>query len=185
MRFTFVDRILELQPGVSITTAKCLSMGEDYLADHFPRFPVMPGVLMLEAMIEAGAWLVRSTEDFAHSIVTVTLKKARNVRYSDFVLPGRVLVITAEVLSLDPREAQLKTQGAVDGKEAVEGRLVLERYNLADTRPELAATDEYLKRTQRTQFTQLYQPNFEVDSADESVLIASTHAEVQPGQGKV
>ena len=55
MHFTFVDRVLQLQPGVSITTVKCLSLAEEYLADHFPRFPVMPGVLMLQAMTEAGA----------------------------------------------------------------------------------------------------------------------------------
>jgi 3-hydroxyacyl-[acyl-carrier-protein] dehydratase len=183
MRFTFVDRILELQPGAKITTVKCLSMGEEYLADHFPRFPVMPGVLMLEAMIEAGAWLVRASEDFAHSIVT--LSKARNVRYSDFVQPGRVLVVTAELVDLDGREAQLKTHGAVAGKEAVAGRLVLERYNLSDKRPELAANDEYLKRTQRALFAQLYQPQCEIESADESVMLASSGADVRPARGDV
>jgi 3-hydroxyacyl-[acyl-carrier-protein] dehydratase len=178
MRFTFVDRILELQPGVRITTVKCLSMGEEYLADHFPRFPVMPGVLMLEAMIEAGAWLVRASEDFSHSIVT--LAKARNVRYSDFVQPGRTLMVTAEIVDLGHREAQLKTQGTVDGKEAVAGRLVLERYNLSDKRPEMAANDDYLKRTQRALFAQLHQPQGELDLADESVLLASSGADSQP-----
>jgi 3-hydroxyacyl-[acyl-carrier-protein] dehydratase len=69
MRFTFVDRVLDLEPGVKITTVKALSLAEEYLADHFPRFPVMPGVLMLEAMTHAGAWLVRVSEDFAHSMV--------------------------------------------------------------------------------------------------------------------
>ena len=63
MHFSFVDRVLELQRGVKITTLKCLSMGEEYLADHFPRFPVMPGVLMLQAMTEASALLVSASED--------------------------------------------------------------------------------------------------------------------------
>ncbi|HWB00689.1 MAG TPA: beta-hydroxyacyl-ACP dehydratase, partial [Pirellulales bacterium] len=69
MRFTFVDKVIELQPGSSITTIKTLSLAEEYLADHFPRFPVMPGVLMLESMTHAGAWLVRASDDFAHSMV--------------------------------------------------------------------------------------------------------------------
>jgi 3-hydroxyacyl-[acyl-carrier-protein] dehydratase len=47
MRFTLLDRILQLDPGSRIVAVKNLSLAEEYLADHFPRFPVMPGVLML------------------------------------------------------------------------------------------------------------------------------------------
>jgi 3-hydroxyacyl-[acyl-carrier-protein] dehydratase len=171
MRFTFVDRILDLQPGVKITTLKCLSLGEEYLADHFPRFPVMPGVLMLEAMTEAGAWLVRASEDFAHSIVT--LKEARNVLFADFVQPGRVLTVTAELVKLEEREAQVKTHAMVEGRVAVRGRLVLERYNLADKRPAEAATDDYLKRTMRAHLNQIYQPQIDVDSGPDASMIAA------------
>ena len=53
MRFTLVDRIVLLEPGAKIVTVKTLSLAEEYLADHFPRFPVMPGVLMLEAMTQS------------------------------------------------------------------------------------------------------------------------------------
>lgn len=158
MRFTFVDRILEVEPGAKITTVKALSLAEEYLADHFPRFPVMPGVLMLEAMTHAGAWLVRLTDDFAHSMVL--LKEARNVKYASFVEPGQVLIVTAELVKQDGTEVHLKTQGAVagrsDSKPAVSGRLVLERFNLADTRPELADTDAYLKSQLRHQLSLLY-----------------------------
>ena len=77
---------------------------------------------------------------------------------------------------------QLKTQGTIAGHVAVSGRLVLERYNLADTRPDLAATDEYLKRTLRAHFALVYQPQTDLDTADESALMASLSA--RPGQGK-
>src|SRR5687767_1758307 len=97
MRFTLLDRITELQCGVRIEAIKNLSLSEEYLADHFPLFPVMPGVLMLEAMTQCAAWLVRASEDFAHSIVT--LAEARAVKYADFVRPGEVLAVTAELLS--------------------------------------------------------------------------------------
>ena len=63
MRFSLIDRIVELEPGERVTATKSLTMAEEYLADHFPHFPVMPGVLMLEAMTQAGAWLVRVSED--------------------------------------------------------------------------------------------------------------------------
>jgi 3-hydroxyacyl-[acyl-carrier-protein] dehydratase len=156
MQFTFVDRVLHLEPGVRITTLKCLSMGEEYLADHFPKFPVMPGVLMLQAMTEAAAMLIGATEDFTYSIIT--LKEARNIRFADFVQPGRVLTVTAEIHKLDERDVEFKAQGSLDGRTAVSGRLVLERYNLADTRPLLADTDAHLRGLQRSRLTLLYHP---------------------------
>ena len=79
MRFRFIDRITQLEPGKHIEAVKHLSGDERYLDDHFPRFPVMPGVLMLETMYQAGLWLVRRTENFAHSVVL--LNEARNVKF--------------------------------------------------------------------------------------------------------
>ena len=70
MRFVLIDRILDVQRGESLVAVKNLSLAEEYLSDHFPGFPVMPGVLMLEAIVEAGAWLVRVSDEMAHSMVT-------------------------------------------------------------------------------------------------------------------
>jgi len=156
MHFTFVDRVLELQPNVKITTVKCLSLAEEYLGDDFPRFPVMPGVLMLQAMTDASALLIGATEDFKYSMVT--LKEARNVRFAGFVEPGRVLTVTSELVSVEEREAQFKTQGLLAGRVAVSGRLVLERYDLAETRPELAPNDANLKQHFRARLALLYRP---------------------------
>jgi 3-hydroxyacyl-[acyl-carrier-protein] dehydratase len=182
MQFSFVDRVLQLQPGVSITTLKCLSLAEEYLADHFPRFPVMPGVLMLQSMTEAGALLVGVTEDFAHSIVT--LKEARNVRFADFVEPGCVLTVTAELLSIEAREVQLRTQATMGGRLATSAWLVLERYNLADSRPDLAPTDDYLKRHLKNRWS-LVQPQPVEQVAAPSSLVAEFGRPPQPSQGKV
>ena len=55
MRFNLVDRIVEVQPRQALRAVKNLTLGEEYLADHFPTFPVMPGVLMLQTLVEAGA----------------------------------------------------------------------------------------------------------------------------------
>ncbi|MCC9606443.1 beta-hydroxyacyl-ACP dehydratase [Blastopirellula sp. JC732] len=128
MRFTLIDRITDLVPGERIIATKCLSLAEEYLEDHFPRFPVMPGVLMLEAMTQTSAWLIRATEDFAHSVVI--LQEARNVKYADFVEPGEVLTVTAEWVKQEGRLTSLKVKGTVAGNMAVSARLVLDRYNL-------------------------------------------------------
>jgi 3-hydroxyacyl-[acyl-carrier-protein] dehydratase len=154
MRFTLLDRIVALEPGARITAIKNLSLTEEYLADHFPLFPVMPGVLMLEAMTQAGAWLIRASEDFAHSVVT--LKEARNVKYSNFVAPGQTLMVTAEITQQDSRLTKLKAEGSVDGEVQLSGRLVLERYNLAPEGLWPAESDEYVKLEMRKLFALLY-----------------------------
>jgi 3-hydroxyacyl-[acyl-carrier-protein] dehydratase len=153
MRFTLIDRIIELVPGQRLTAVKTVSLAEEYLADHFPLLPVLPGVLMLEAMTQAAAWLLRSDEDFAYSIVV--LKEARNIKYADFVEPGNRLTVTAEMTKCGPRDAEFKTQGVVDDKVCVSARLVLERYNLADDDPEEAEMDAYNKIKMRKLFATL------------------------------
>jgi 3-hydroxyacyl-[acyl-carrier-protein] dehydratase len=156
MRFTLLDRITELQPGAKITATKNLTLAEEYLADHFPGFPVMPGVLMLEALTQAGAWLVRASEDFSHSIVV--LKEARNIKYSNFVEPGQTLVLTAEILDQDERHTRIKGQGAVDGAVTVSGKLVLERYNLAEESADRSLNDTVVIHQLRQLFSDLYRP---------------------------
>lgn len=156
MRFSLIDRIDELEPGNKIAAVKSLSMAEEYLADHFPGFPVMPGVLMLEAMTQAGAWLVRASEDFAHSMVV--LKEARAVKYGQFVEPGQTLLVTAEIVSQTDRETTLKTKGTVEGRTTVRAKLVLKRFNLSDEDPNQASTDESVTEELRSQFALLWRP---------------------------
>jgi 3-hydroxyacyl-[acyl-carrier-protein] dehydratase len=156
MRFSLIDRILELEPGKRIVAVKALSSAEEYLQDHFPKFPVMPGVMMLEALHQAGAWLIRKSENFAHSVVL--LKEAKNVKYSDFVEPGQVLLVTAEIVKEEGPLVFVKGQGDVDGRNAVTARLVLERFNLGEKNAAQADLDPYVRRRQEEQFRLLYHP---------------------------
>jgi len=137
-----------------------LAMSEEYLADHFPHFPVMPGVLMLEAMTQAGAWLVRFSEDFSHSIVV--LKEAINVKYGQFLEPGQTLLVGAEIIKSGESETKLKAHGMVDGRIIVSARLTLTQYNLADMRPWCEWNDRHIISTLRSQFALLYQPRVDV-----------------------
>jgi 3-hydroxyacyl-[acyl-carrier-protein] dehydratase len=154
MQFSLIDRILELEEGSHIKAVKALSMAEEYLKDHFPRFPCMPGVLMVESMFQASAWLIRKSENFSNSMVV--LKEIRNLKCADFVAPGQSLVVSAEILKQDDTTTTLKTQGTVNDSLAVAGRLVVERYNLADRHPERELTDNHLRIKLQRQYAILW-----------------------------
>jgi 3-hydroxyacyl-[acyl-carrier-protein] dehydratase len=156
MRFSLIDRITGLEAGTSVAAVKNVTLAEEYLADHFPGFPVMPGVLMLEALVQAGAWLMRFTEDFQYS--TVLLRQARAVRFNSFVTPGRSLAVVASVHERSPDEWTLKASGSVDGTSAVSARITLEQFNLADRNPELSGSDQQLIASLRALFGQLWTP---------------------------
>ena len=153
MRFTLIDQISDLKPGRSISVVKILSPTEEYLQDHFPCFPVMPGVLMLEAMYQASALLVSVTEDFRHS--TILLKEARNVKYTDFMEPGERLDVHCELVKMQDSVSTLKAWGTVGQRKAVSGILVLERFNVSDRLPGRAARDEYVRLKMRQHWEML------------------------------
>jgi 3-hydroxyacyl-[acyl-carrier-protein] dehydratase len=143
MRFNLVDRIVEVEPGRRILASKNLTLAEEYLADHFPTFPVMPGVLMLQTLVEAGAWLLRITEDFKHSVIV--LREAKNVKYGSFMEPGRTMVVTAELTEENADLVSFKGKGEVEGgAQTVSARFTLTRYNLRDRDPALRPLDERL-----------------------------------------
>jgi 3-hydroxyacyl-[acyl-carrier-protein] dehydratase len=153
MRFQLVDRILEIDPGRRIRMVKNLTLAEEYLADHFPTFPVMPGVLMLQSLVEAGAWLLRITDDFRHSVIV--LREARNVKYGTFMEPGKSMTVTAELVETQENAATFKGKGECDGASTVSAKFTVARYNLRDRNPNLAAADERIIQHLRTVYTVL------------------------------
>jgi len=140
MYFSLIDRIESLEPGKSIVATKSLSMAEEYLRDHFPNFPVMPGVLMLEAMTQSAAWLIRVTEDFKHSIVI--LQETQNVRFGRFMQPGQTLVLSLQQIREDEQTTTFHAKGLIGDQTSLRAQLTLARYNLRDQDPALARTDK-------------------------------------------
>src|SRR5256886_16497911 len=93
VRFNLIDKI-ESITDTRVVAVKHVSLAEEYLADHFPTFPVLPGVMMLEALTQAAAWLLHRRHDFAKSMAV--LREARNVKYGNFVPPGNFLRVEVE-----------------------------------------------------------------------------------------
>jgi 3-hydroxyacyl-[acyl-carrier-protein] dehydratase len=149
MRFLLLDSIQSYEPGVELTAIKNVALSEEYLADHFPEFPVLPGVFMLEAATQAAAWLLRLSENFAHSIIC--LKEARNIKYADFVPPGHTLKVTVSMIKREERLATFKVEGQLGDRPTLSGRIVLETYNLRDRDPGLSVIDQKLE----TKFRQI------------------------------
>jgi 3-hydroxyacyl-[acyl-carrier-protein] dehydratase len=154
VKFILIDRILELESGRRIVAQKALSLAEEYLADHFPKFPVLPGVLMVEAMVQACAWVVREHLDFAPSLVL--LKEARNVTYKSFLAPGQLMTVEADCKELDSEQSSFVGRGLVAGREIVKARLVLRHLSLAATAPGYEEVDAQLRARQRALFKLLW-----------------------------
>lgn len=129
MHFDLVDRVLEIGPG-RIVTVKNVSAAEEYLQDHFPSFPVLPGVLMLEAMVQAGRRLVEAQA--GRSGPPLVLGKVRALKYGRFVKPGSTLRVEVTLGKVTEEGYDLKGEGTViePGAEgpppvAVSGRFIL------------------------------------------------------------
>jgi 3-hydroxyacyl-[acyl-carrier-protein] dehydratase len=157
MRFNLVDRILGIEENRIIRAVKQLTLGEEYLPDHFPTFPVMPGVMMLQALVETGSWLLRIRDDFKHSIVV--LREAKNIKYGTFMEPGKKLTLTAELIEETPETATFKGKGEVEnGQSAVAGRFTLGRSNLKDRNPAWQVLDARIVGQLREHYLVLGRP---------------------------
>jgi 3-hydroxyacyl-[acyl-carrier-protein] dehydratase len=117
MRWIWIDRFLEFQPGKSARALKNLSLAEDYFADHVPGFPIMPAALILEGLAQTGGILVGDVNNFQEKVV---LAKVPWARFPREAVAGDQLIYDAEILHLRPEGA------AVQGRVTVNGELVAE-----------------------------------------------------------
>ena len=139
MRFILIDKVVSLEAGKRIKAVKNVSLSEEYLADHFPTFPVLPGVLLLEGLIESASWLVRESENFTHSMIL--LEQARNVKYKSFLAPGMQIEYEVEAKTIEENVSSFAGVGISQGRRIVEARFGLRHFNLADDKPAMAAVD--------------------------------------------
>jgi len=119
--FLLIDRVLEVERKKRIVAIKNVTINEPFFAGHFPNFPIMPGVLIVEAMAQAGAaLLLTEVEDRSDKLMVFTgIEKARFRRP---VVPGDQLRI--EVVTLSWREGASRIAVRMEGKAFVNGKLV-------------------------------------------------------------
>lgn len=152
MRYRQLDKITELEPGRRLVASRTLRADEDYLQDHFPRFPVMPGVMMLEALHQAAIWMVRTGEDFASPLVL--LQEAKSVKFGDFLCPGETLTITAELVKEEDDLVTVKAKARKGDRITVSARLVLKKSPTGHS--SRLGTDDGVRDLVRKQFNSMF-----------------------------
>jgi 3-hydroxyacyl-[acyl-carrier-protein] dehydratase len=105
MRWLWIDRFLDFRPGKSARAVKNLSLAEDYFADHFPGYPVMPAALILEGLAQTGGILVGDARDYKEKVVLAKIVWARFQREA---LAGQRLVYDVELLHLRDEGASVQ-----------------------------------------------------------------------------
>lgn len=113
MRFLFIDHIVVYEKGKSAVGVKNITMSEDFLEDHFPSFPIMPGVLQVEAISQLASWLVYVTKDYT---VKGTITDIGKVKFKDPVKPGDQLTIEVNIVSWDEEGVHFRGETKVNGK---------------------------------------------------------------------
>jgi len=120
--FLLIDRIVEFEPTKRLVAIKNVTINEPFFQGHFPGYPIMPGVLIVEAMAQAGGIIVmHETPDRDSKLVVFT--GIERAKFRRPVTPGDQLRIEVEVLSFRPRAGRIEGRATVDGKLACEATL--------------------------------------------------------------
>jgi len=120
--FLLVDRVVALEPGKSITALKNVTGNESFFQGHFPEVKIMPGVLIVEAVAQAGGILLyHSLPDPTKKLVV--LSKLQNVRFRKIVVPGDQIRLEAEIVKVRARYVTLKGRALVDKDVVAEGEI--------------------------------------------------------------
>ena len=117
--FLLIDTVEELEPGKRVVAKKCLTYNEPFFQGHIPGNPVMPGVLICEALAQAGAVAILGLDE--NKGKTAYFASMDKVKFKKKVLPGDVLMLEVELVKIKGPFGIAKATATVDGKVAVSG----------------------------------------------------------------
>lgn len=126
--FLLLDRVIELEPGRRAVAIKNVTVSEPWVPGHFPGQPIMPGVLIIEAMAQLGGVLLMQMAPEGHQQLAL-LTGVDKVRFRRRVVPGDQLRLEAEILRIHGQMGKIRTRASVDGQAVSEGELL---FCLAD-----------------------------------------------------
>ena len=120
--FLLVDRVISIEPGKSIKAIKNVTANESFFEGHFPEVKIMPGVLIVEAIAQAGGILLyHSLPEPAKKLVV--LSKIQSVKFRKIVVPGDQIELQAEIVKVRARFATIKGRATVNKEIVVEGEI--------------------------------------------------------------
>jgi 3-hydroxyacyl-[acyl-carrier-protein] dehydratase len=122
--FLLVDRVLEYMPGKNLRALKNVSVNEPFFQGHFPGHPVMPGVLIVEALAQASGLLVFLSTPKHEKQPMYYLVKVDKAKFMQIVVPGDQLVLEVELKRMLRRMGQFACRALVDGKLVAEAELL-------------------------------------------------------------
>jgi beta-hydroxyacyl-ACP dehydratase FabZ len=121
--FLLVDRILEIEPGKRVVGIKNVTINEAFFQGHFPGQPIMPGVLVIEAMAQIGGVLLMQTLSVSAEKKLLYFTGIDRARFRRPVLPGDQVRFEVELLQLRSRNCRMRASALVEGKLAAEAEL--------------------------------------------------------------
>ncbi|EPR10101.1 3-hydroxyacyl-ACP dehydratase FabZ [Ruminiclostridium papyrosolvens] len=119
--FLLVDKVIELEPGKKVVAIKNVSINEPFFQGHFPEYPIMPGVLIVEALAQAAGIAVAVLEENKGKLGVFAGIEA--MKFKNQVMPGDVLTLEAEIIMSKLGVTKAKVKASVDGKVAAEGEI--------------------------------------------------------------
>jgi len=122
--FILVDRILDIVPGERITGLKNVTINEPYFQGHFPGIPIMPGVLIVEAMAQAGGVLIAESVDLVSMGGLIYFMSIDKVRFRKPVEPGDQLILELEILKIRSRAAKMAGTAKVGDSLVAQGEFM-------------------------------------------------------------
>ena len=116
-----IDKVLELEPGVGAVASKGVSYNEPYFEGHYPEQPVMPGVLIVEALAQTGAVAILSHEDYKGKLIYFV--GIKNAKFRGMVYPGCILKLDTKITKMKGPLGIGDAKAYVDDKLVAEGEL--------------------------------------------------------------